>query len=500
MQKKTSYIRGNKKDSIKNIVPTNNKQHIPRHHFSALQIHACIDIFLNTNAGFRGTSYCIKTLVNYSCFEPFNYCSIRQWVLRLGFGLLNMPVKKADDWIYIVDFSIQLGQERCFLVIGVNFNSLHKDNFCLEHKQMRVLDICVQKHFTGEDVCKRLNMVSSKTGRPAQIISDRGNDVRKGIELFCKTNPETFHTYDISHAIGVILKKHLAKDNRWMELQNDLSLLAQQTKQTDVSFLRPIAVSKKAKWLNIDKIIKWLSDIFSYQQKADYSLIAKGYKIKDISPVMKELKNKCNNKYEEARLKNELNLKVFNSQEEACDILSGKGYKKNIELIDAGKMRFTEKFAVLEKHNEFYKELHQLNDMLCDIKTTIKSEGISCKSIDKITGEKEYGNYPLSKMVYNDIVDFLKAELVKASSNDKPILACSDIIESIFGKFKCKIGQAVGGIYESVLIIALYCTELSTEMITDILTEYKMDDVKKWFSIKLEMSNLAKRRVAFNFT
>ena len=80
------------------------------------------------------------------------------------------------------------------------------------------------------------------------------------------------------------------------------------------------------------------------------------------------------------------------------------------------------------------------------------------------------------------------------------MLCCSDIIESIFGKFKVKAQQTVGGIYQTVLVIALICTNVTTEMIEDILLKTKISDVNNWFNKMMGKTNLAKRRQAFNFT
>lgn len=79
----------------------------------------------------------------------------------------------------------------------------------------------------------------------------------------------------------------------------------------------------------------------------------------------------------------------------------------------------------------------------------------------------------------------------------KPALCCSDIIESIFGKFKMKINQSIGGIYSSVLSIVLFCTPLTTDLIKEILTRTKISDVNKWFTQMAGRSNLSKRKQAF---
>lgn len=168
-----------------------------------------MNIYINTQAGFRGISVINKELNKHLDIKTVSYCCARQWVLRLGYGILNQKIEKRDDWIYIADFSIQLGKERCLLVLGVSYESVTKDGYDLKHHQVQVLDICVREHFDGQIVYQRLALTREKTGTPCQIISDNGNDIRKGIQLFCNKNKSVTHTYDVSHMIGICIKHQL---------------------------------------------------------------------------------------------------------------------------------------------------------------------------------------------------------------------------------------------------------------------------------------------------
>jgi len=417
----------------------------------------------------------------------------------LGYGLLNLGVEKRTDWIYIIDFSIHLGKERCLLILGITMESVLKYGYELKHHQVRVLDIFVQEHFDGQAVYNRLAIVKEKTGAPCQIISDNGNDVRKGVELFCQVNTCVIYTYDITHMIGICIKHVLEKDEKWLNLQSDLLSLTQQTKQSDVSFLRPIALSKKARWLNIKNEINWLDDIYNYEARGDFHLISTGLKINNAQEIFEKNKEKCINKYEQKRFEKDLKDTVFENEEEIKRLLEK--YKiiesENIKTIDAGKVRFEEKFEVLKKHKQYFLELKELNEMAENIKSIVKSKGLSMDTLQTIELEYDKINYNWVKQIFFDINNRLIVEHSKCGIYSKPILCCSDIIESIFGKFKMKTNQVVGGIYETVLSIALFCNNLTEELITEILTNVKMSDVENWFEQMSGVSNLAKRRIAF---
>ena len=46
-------------------------------------------------------------------------------------------------------------------------------------------------------------------GVPVQIISDKGSDIRCGIELYKKENKQVIHTHDFTHKIALFWKKEL---------------------------------------------------------------------------------------------------------------------------------------------------------------------------------------------------------------------------------------------------------------------------------------------------
>jgi hypothetical protein len=431
-------------------------------------------------------------------FDTVSYGCVRQWILRLGLGLLHEAIEKRNDWIYITDFSIQLGRERCLLILGVTKQSLNENGYELKHSQVRVLDIYVQEHFNAQNVYDRILMASEKTGNPIQIISDKGADIQKGNEMFCAENTMTIPTSDISHMIGIVLKHHLEKDDRWISLHEDLYILTQQVKQTEMSFLRPVAVSPKARWLNIAKEIEYLEDIFEYENKGDFSLISKGVKIDNSQEIFELLKNKCKNKREEKKLAKELK-KNFIDEESAIKWLNEKQTieKERVKFIDAGEFRYKEKFSILNKHKNYFNELKEVNKIAENIKCTIRKKGLCLDTLQEIEFLYNEITYPSVTSIFNEINNNLQVEHSKWGIEKTPMLCCSEIIESIFGKFKMKSKQSVGGIYQSVLTIVLICSDITPSKIMKILSEVKISDVEQWFFSMAGKSNLSKRRTAF---
>ena len=44
----------------------------------------------------------------------------RLWLMRIGYYKLHRAKTQADDWIWIIDFSVQLGKETCAELVEVS--------------------------------------------------------------------------------------------------------------------------------------------------------------------------------------------------------------------------------------------------------------------------------------------------------------------------------------------------------------------------------------------
>ena len=43
----------------------------------------------------------------------------RLWLLRLGHAALSAAKQQAADWVWLIDHSVQIGQEKCLVIVGV---------------------------------------------------------------------------------------------------------------------------------------------------------------------------------------------------------------------------------------------------------------------------------------------------------------------------------------------------------------------------------------------
>jgi hypothetical protein len=55
-------------------------------------------------------------------FPVPHFTTVRFWLLRLGYHKLHRPKEQASDWVWIIDHSNQIGQEKCFVILGVRIS------------------------------------------------------------------------------------------------------------------------------------------------------------------------------------------------------------------------------------------------------------------------------------------------------------------------------------------------------------------------------------------
>ena len=62
--------------------------------------------------------------------------SVRWWLQRLGLFSLREPLEEADDWAWIIDHSIQLGDTKVCVVLGLRLSQLPLPGQALCHEDL----------------------------------------------------------------------------------------------------------------------------------------------------------------------------------------------------------------------------------------------------------------------------------------------------------------------------------------------------------------------------
>jgi hypothetical protein len=180
----------------------------------------------------------------------------RLWLLRIGLAALLRPKVIADDWVWMIDHSIQIGQCKCLVILGVRLRDLPEGR-SLTHQDMEPIALVPMTSSTKQTVAVCLENAVAQTGVPRAILDDHGADLHGGVEIFCEDHPETSEFYDIKHKAACLLKARLGKDPRWKAYASQLGQTKFAVQQTALACLTPPSQRSKARFMNLDGLVNW---------------------------------------------------------------------------------------------------------------------------------------------------------------------------------------------------------------------------------------------------
>jgi hypothetical protein len=185
----------------------------------------------------------------------------RLWLMRLGHAVLTQPLELADDWAWLTDHSVQIGQEKCLVIVGIRLRDLPAHGECLQHHDLKLIALLPRKSWTRQEVDEALEQATERTGVPRVIVDDHGVDLAGGVKFFQARHPETVEMYDIKHHGACLLKHRLEKEPRWQELQRQIGQTRCAVQQTEMAFLTPPAPKPKARFMNLEPQLAWAEEV-----------------------------------------------------------------------------------------------------------------------------------------------------------------------------------------------------------------------------------------------
>lgn len=193
-----------------------------------------------------------------------SWYSGRLWLMRIGYYKLFREKEIADDWIWIIDHTIQIGNEKCLIILGIRQSALPVGELYMNHEDEEPIALLPVKKSNGQIVYEQLEGVVEKTGVPRQILSDHGTDVKSGIEKFCQVHKQTCFSYDIKHKGASVLKRELRNDESWKRFIQKASKTGKKVQQTPMAHLAPPNQRSKARYLNVDTLVNWGRNALTY--------------------------------------------------------------------------------------------------------------------------------------------------------------------------------------------------------------------------------------------
>ena len=356
-------------------------------------------------------------------------------MLRLGLHNLTQPQPRAPDWIWIADHTIQLGREKCLVILGVRLSELSRGPLCLENMHPLMIAPCVRSN--REVVYKQLEDVASKTGVPRAILSDGGSDLMSGIADFREIHPYTDFIYDITHKTSLELKHILSRDERWESFCSDVNQFKRKVQQTALAPLVPPSQRGKSRFMNVDVLMKWVNEIL---------------------------------------------LPAHHFPDTVNDVLK----------VDSSVV--AEKTAWVGEYIEKIDKWRELSDVAVAFNHHIRQDGYhsdTCRYIQKAIPKPHCDD---AGELHETLVAFVQMQCAKARA-DECLPSSTEVLESLFGKYKYFEGeQARKGLCQSILAMGAMVSSFSEDAARESLRTIKTKDVQQWAALHFPSTTSGQRR------
>jgi hypothetical protein len=373
-----------------------------------------------------------------------SYTIIDEWCKKIGFYIYNLPKDKNIERIWIVDFSIQFGEDKLMLVLGIdiekiNFLKKNKKSLKIGFQDVELLHMVPMKSTAYENTLQELENITERCGLPTFVVSDEGSDLAKGIRIFIENNPGIKHLHDISHKLSNILKAELEKNEKWHEFCRIVTNIKQKLKLSNIAEICPPKFRQKVRFLNVRDPLEWALTVLNL----DIECFNPDQKINFITYIKDPLK----------RLKKE--------------IIEWNEYSNFITIVE----------------------------------TEIKHHGLTRGDKKQIEStSKVLSNWlanqikPKNLKLYNRILKFVEEEEAKLSPG-QTVICSSDIVESMFGKWKSMSHEdSMAGITDVILLLPLLTVELTDELILKALEDTPIQKINNWKEENFGKTMYAKRR------
>jgi hypothetical protein len=363
----------------------------------------------------------------------------RMWLLRLGLYELARSKPKADDWVWILDHTVQLGGMKALIIVGIRLSQWEEQRGPLCHEDLTVLDVMPMRHSSGPAVEARLEAVAKQTGDPRAILGDGGTDLKCGIAGFQKTHHGVARLYDIKHKMALLLQQQLEKDPHWAKFIGCVNQTRARVLLTDLAFLTPPALKAKSRYLNLPPLAEWGRNT----------------------------------------------LKFLDHPHD----LPGKPVdRKALE----------EKLGWLREYREALYHWSVLLTIADTAEHYVRHEGYHAAAADQLRERLDgLGINAAAQAMETATLEFVTEQSAQARPEER-LIGSSEVLESLIGKYKHLQGtHSHGGMTPQVLAFGAVVMKKTKEMISGALAAVRTRDVLQWCQEHLGLSVQGQRRHAY---
>lgn len=215
---------------------------------------------LKTSTTFRALSLSFGihiSSMNLPCKKP-THTTLLNWIHKIGYYELTKTKEKADDWILLLDESIQLGQDKVLVIFGIREKDIDFSR-PLNFQDLTPLREITKEKWNGDLIKETLLDLKEEIGNVKYAVGDYGSDLHKGLRL-----AEIPHIHDLTHKIALFLEKKYQNNEQYNEISKNMSDMRVKLGQSKIAHIIPPKQRKKSRYQNIKTISDWCIKTIRY--------------------------------------------------------------------------------------------------------------------------------------------------------------------------------------------------------------------------------------------
>jgi len=229
-------------------------------HYPISIISLSLQLVLRAGISLRGAAAALALFVEqgFASFAVPCFGSIRSWLLRAGCYALNRPLDRTVPWVWLIDHTVQIGSLKLLVILGCPLAQVPFGERAAQLADWQLVALVPMAKSNGAAVKLELVEASKRTGTPAQIASDQGADLLKGIADFQIEHRSMIHVPDVAHYAANVLEKTWSDQPRWQQFLRDVHSVGAKLRQTQAAYLLPPLQRPKARFMNIGAQLRFV--------------------------------------------------------------------------------------------------------------------------------------------------------------------------------------------------------------------------------------------------
>jgi hypothetical protein len=247
---------------------------IVNHTFGARMIALCVN--LARQMSFRSVPRALKLIfetLGLSVRIP-SHDAIEHWCKRIGLDQIKRSRRRRKDWLWIVDHSNQIGQEKVLVILGIPASRLPPLGQTLSLDQLEVLAIVPGKSWKRDDVREVYREVAERCGRPRFVVCDGAVELRETVDVLQNAGKGVVVLRDFKHFAANRFEKLVGKSERFKSFCSEMGKTRCQVQQTELAHLTPPSLKTKARFMNIAPVVRWARLILFLLEHRDDNAVA----------------------------------------------------------------------------------------------------------------------------------------------------------------------------------------------------------------------------------